>query len=317
MSMKIFNIIFIIIFTFTHSAYGYDNVITLPKSDNSSSPKGVKGCPEKFPKKPVQVSPETMNRVMQEAQTNKNIVIKKRQIGEGDVQAIADITEASLDAKVNLSSGSGSSGDGAAILFAIIGVVIIIAWIPYVFKFLETLSDDEVEFCPWYKLQYKFKNIDVYGRGEDLSSVDRTATFHGVQLSIGSLNPEFNRLGFSAELGTHHIQDEFKNWNDQRTTNNYHGTYLMVGPSLFFGSPDSAVLTFDLMAGVSTNEDVSMIGDASMNLSFPLSVVDKKYTPTFNFGLGSSFLNIKDNEGISAKFDEYAIYLTGGFGIHF
>ena len=273
--MKIyFNNILLIVFLFT----------TLNDSFAGS-------CPRVF-SPAMQIDKENMDYLIEESKSNPDVKIEQ------------------IDISSNFNWSIPNSSDGAKVFFAIVGLVIIVAWVPYALKFLSDLSETDAPYCPWYKLGLNYRTFQ--SSSGDYSFAQMDASFTGLKLGVNSLSPDYSGLGLAFEIGSHSIRDKGLD-----ATAKYNGAYLMLGPSLSFGPPNIGNISIDLMGGFSTNSDVSLIGEASLNLSIPLSTSNEKINPSLNIGLGTNYLDIRGDEGIFKNSDRYSSFLSIGGGIIF
>lgn len=220
--------------------------------------------------------------------------------------------------KINISASHNwnipNSSNDAAVFFAIVGIIVIIAWIPYAIQFLVDASQSEESYCPWYRLSLRRRSFSQTSWNsnefDEFGKSIRKASLTGLKLDIGSLNPKYSVLGLSAELGTHSIRDKIKN-----SRRRFNGTYLLFGPSLNFGVPENTIFSLDFMGGFSTNSDVSLLGEASMNLYIPLSDSKTKYRPHLSLSLGAQLLDIRGDEGLLKYNDPFSSFFALGFGV--
>jgi hypothetical protein len=266
-------VVFIIIFTFSLQTYAK-----------------VSTCPQKFPKG-AQVSEKVMNSILDSAQSNKSIEYERVNIGSGSNVQIPN------------------SSDSAIVVFAIIGVVVIIAWLPYAITYLYDLGDSDSQYCPWYRLSFKNKSITNTGPNID---VERDAVFSSVQLGVASLNEDYPFLGLITEVGNHRIKDKLLG-----VITEYNGSYFMAGPSVSLGKPNGDVITLDLMGGFSDHRSVALLGEASFNWNINIYKKATDFSPTINLGFGANYLNIKENEGIIKNINKYSLFLGVGIGVNF
>lgn len=249
-------------------------------------------CPETFSRPPELISERNMDYLLEKHHNKPGVRVERIDISTNSNWTLPD------------------SSDEAAIFFAIVGIVIIVAWIPYAFQYLEDLSQEESQYCPWYRLSLRHKSYRSTS-GEFIESY-RDASFTGIRLGIGSLSSKYSTLGLSFELGGHSIKDQADGiWNK------FTGTYLIFGPSLIIGKPLGGSASFDLLGGFSTNPDVSLIGEASFNLDVPLSQTAKKFLPMLNISIGANFLDIRGDQGIFQNNERYSLYLGLGAGVIF
>ncbi len=277
--MKVLNFIFLFIFI------GF-NI----KSSYATNCKNINSAPSKL------ISENEMNQLIEDHKDQPGVKVKKVNISASHNWVIPN------------------SSDEASVFFAIVGIIVIIAWIPYAIQFLADASQSEESYCPWYRLSLRrrsFSQTSWNSNGfDDFGKSIRNASLTGLKFDIGSLNKKYSVLGLSAELGTHSIKDKIQN-----SRKRFNGTYLLFGPSLNFGVPENTIFSLDFMGGFSTNNDVSLLGEASLNFHIPLSDSKAKYRPHLNLSVGAQLLDIRGDEGLLKYNDPFSTFLAFGFGV--
>lgn len=243
-------------------------------------------CPKKF--SAHQISEKEMKKIMKDAETNPNIHI---------------------NTNVNLNMNMSGSKEDAILVFAIVGLIVVMAWIPYAIKYLYDLGNGD-DYCPWYRLSFRHKQI--MDSSKDFGS-KRESTFSGVQLGIASLKRDYSGLGLAFEVGGHKIKDTIDN--NQKT---YSGTYFLMGPSIAIGEPDTQVYSVDLLGGSSTDSNIEFLAEAAFNWNINLNPHAREVAPTINLSFGASYIGLEQDEGIVGdKIDEYSLFFGIGFGFNF
>jgi hypothetical protein len=253
-------------------------------------------CPQTFPET-QRIAEREMQKILNDSESNKDIKIQRSNFGSN------------INVSGNTSFSVPASDDAAIVVFAIIGLVVIIAWIPYAITYLYDLQYEGTTYCPWYRLSYQFKQLKSNSEKLD---IDRDAKFHGFQLGISSLHQEYSFFSFVAEVGHHEITDTIDG-EDQK----YFGEYLMLGPSVVLGKPNKDVIALNLMGGASTNSDVSVIAEAALNWSINLNSLAVKYAPILNLNFGANYLDVKETEGIIKNMNKNSLFWGVGFGFNF
>ena len=247
-------------------------------------------CPKKFPKA-LEISKEEMKLLLKRSKTDDSIRFHRTNISSSTNITIP------------------SSSNDAVVVFAVIGLVIIVAWLPYALAYLYDPARGESNYCPWYRLSLRYKDITSSSSKVDAK---RSANYTGINLGIASLGEEYSFLGLSMELGSHKITDTIGT-NEE----NFDGTYFMIGPSIALGKPHNTVVTLNLLGGTSFHEDISLMGEASIDFIFNLNDSATKMAPTFNINFGANYLDINEQEGIIKNINQYSLFFGVGAGVNF
>jgi hypothetical protein len=233
-----------------------------------------------------QISAEEMNRLIKNPNVRYKQVLltqneAKKRIKEGEEDQDED-EEVSYEDRSNYATGFNawahfSRGDELLVVFAIVGVVMVIAWVaafPYtVYKSVANKED--------------YKNMQLlngnYSRFENFELI-------GTRYSLYLADPEEglmgDSMGFSGELGYYNI-GEF-------------GQYWMVGPSFITGFELGSQYSFvklDLMAGSTFDSHFGLFskGEVSMNVE----VASK-----LSLGLGMGAIYLEKNSYRGAAFSD-------------
>lgn len=172
---------------------------------------------------------------------------------------------------------NGGGGDAAVVIFAIVGAVMLIAWIPYV----ALLTYRGIKNPELYKFNYlfstQFMNVeerdDLKQRrlGEMYSVRFTSIASHKREEPRQSNDPLDKNYGLNFEVGYYNFYDQIKG-NGQKLK--YHGPYWLIGPSFILGNlneMDQAFPLFfkvDLTAGTSFHQEIDLIlrGELTINL---------------------------------------------------
>lgn len=171
---------------------------------------------------------------------------------------------------------SGGGKDIAIMIFAVVGVVVVVAWIPYT----ALLAYRSIKNPELYKfssiLSASVMNIDKDGdrsqSRKGLMSSLRWTPLSALKRSEEEIknNPHDKFFGFNFEVGYYDFYDEMK---QAGVKQEYHSPYWLVGPSLVLGDfmPLKKIplfLRMDLLAGTSFHQDVDLITKADMSVNF-------------------------------------------------
>ncbi len=225
---------------------------------------------------------------------------------------------------LNFSHSSGSGGgDGTAIIalvvFAIIGTVILVAWVPYFPTFAYAAATGKKDYSYISMITFNGLGLSgIYEANKESEKERRVGEMYGARYSFLLRKKKVehffqNTVGISVESGYYHFTDE-SSVTDNKAT--YYGMYAMAGPSIIFSSGKlDDVFGFwklDMMAGKSLNSDLDLAlrGDITGNI-----VIDG--TGFWGLGVGALYLDGKKSEGIIRHMNDLAVYAVGQFGFFF
>lgn len=197
-------------------------------------------------------------------------------------------------------SGNGASGDSAAIVFIIIGTIVLVVWALYIFKYVYDVT----------------LGIQPCGRWRELTLVssasssgdDQHARFNGVRYSTGFRDVGTD-VGISFELGQADILLK------EASVLELKGRYWLLGPMLRWRlsrAMNPSYFQMNFTAGSTEHGDVGLIARASLGLLFGIG-------DAIQLGLNWGALNIKldEDQGIISDRSQYH-YLYGiNFGFRF
>lgn len=196
---------------------------------------------------------------------------------------------------------SGGGKDVAIVIFAIVGVVAVVAWIPYT-ALLAYRSFKNPELYKFTSiLSASVMNVDRGGEKfqnrKGLMSSLRWTPISALKKNEEEIkkNPYDKFFGFNFELGYYDFHDEMK---QAGVRQDYHSPYWLVGPSLVFGDfmlfkTIPLFLRMDLVAGTSFHQDVDLITKADMSLNF---LIGKG--AFIGFGVTGFYLYGREGKGI-------------------
>jgi hypothetical protein len=258
------------------------------------SREAVAVLPEKYDRPIKQISADEMNRLIKnpdvrykqvlltQDETKRPEETAKKRIKEGEEDK--DVDEYHKDDRPDFSSSANawvnfSGSDELLVVFAIVGVVMVIAWVaafPYtVYKSVANKED--------------YKNIQLlnanYSRFENFELIGTRYSLYLADPKEGLLG---GSMGFSGELGYYNI-DEF-------------GQYWMIGPSFLSGFELGGQYSFvklDLMAGSTFDSNFGLFskGEVSMNVEVASKL-------SLGFGMGAIYLEKNSYRG-AAFSDNY------------
>ncbi|MCW8831546.1 MAG: hypothetical protein OQK32_08525, partial [Gammaproteobacteria bacterium] len=190
------------------------------------------------------------------------------------------------------SSGNGS-GDGAAVLFVIVGTVVVIVWALYVFKYLYDVSLGDAPCGRWHELTVVSSSASV-GDGQH-------ARFDGLRYATGFRDGSLD-VGIGFELGQTDILLSEVGVLELK------GRYWLLGPMLRWRlsqEKNPSYFQMNFVAGSTEHDEVGLLAKASLGLLFGIG-------DSMQLGLNWGVLNIDLNEdqGIITERDQYH-YLYG------
>ena len=207
--------------------------------------------------------------------------------GEESVRIMVDFTEDMMG------SGNHSSGDEAAVLFIVIGTVVLVVWALYVFKYIYDVS---VGFKPcgrWNELTV-VTNVTS-------TSDDQHARFNGLRYATGFREGMMD-VGISFELGQTDILLR------EVDTLELKGRYWLLGPMLRWRLSQGinpSYFQMNFTAGTTEHSEVGLLAKASLGLLFGIG-------NSMQLGLNWGVLNIDldEDQGIISDHSQYH-YLYG------
>lgn len=225
--------------------------------------------------------------------TSDNCDNNSTSVGEDSINVMLDISGDVLN------SASGGNGDGAALVFVIVGTVLVVVWALYVFKFLYDVATG-FKPCYWSELTLSSSRIS--------SNSDDYADFKGINYMTGFRNGA-TEVGISIELGHSDIQLP------QLLNQRLKGSYLFLGPLLRWrmsASKNPHYFSMNFLAGSTEHDEMGTIAKASLGLQFGLGT-----STHLGFSWGAMSIDVKDSQGILQDRNEY-FYLYGmNFGFKF
>ena len=191
---------------------------------------------------------------------------------------------------VNLNMNGGGNGKDAAVVFVIIGTVVIVVWVLYVFKYLFDLARGMRPCNGWFELS----------TGSDTLGVDdgERADFTSVRFATG-----FRDKGVSAGIGVElgHSDIYLPTIYPQPIS----GSYWMLGPMLKFNitqSENASAVQMNFLAGNTEHEAVSFIAKATIGIHLGIAEHMR-----LGFDWGAMKIDVQGDEGLVTQHDNYFI----------
>jgi hypothetical protein len=165
--------------------------------------------------------------------------------------------------------GGWDSDDWAAVIYVVIGVVVVGAFVIYGLQMLGEMATNQ-EGYPLFmemgaRLSYSGKAIeDPAGVGD----LYRDAYLAGLRFAIGFNRPGIG-IGLAAEGG--YIDVFLRSSSDPAKTFDFKGGYLVAGPMIRFGDNDPWSFSLEFLNGTSSHESIGWISKSRMTLQAKVS----------------------------------------------
>lgn len=214
--------------------------------------------------------------------------------GDESIRVMADFSNDMLH------SGGNGNRDAAAVVFVIIGTVLIVVWALYVFKYL-------------YDVAAGFKPCGKWSEFAVISSAisstnTRYARFKGVRYMAGFRDGS-TEFGISTELGQSDILLSDLGAAEMR------GTYWLLGPVLRWRlsrNINPSYFQMNFLAGATEFSAMGTIAQASLGVQFGIGDSWK-----LGFNWGAMNINLKNNRGIISEQDNYYYMFGVNMGYQF
>lgn len=249
-------------------------------------------CPDE-PAKTEQPEPRPEPEPIREPRTSGSIQIH----GSGHLPS-PDLPEPPAP-DLRLPDFSGGNGDAAAILFVVVGVVVVAVLVVYAIKSLVSIASGKKHHQSWeLTLQ---SNVLAADRGEH-------GRFHGAKLGAGYIADKYLYLGLVGELGYMDIDLEVEKEN-RPTRLQLAGSYWMMGAAIRLGrfyDTQRGVLSaanyffMEFMGGTSEYAATDIIGSAKLGGNFKVSDHLR-----LGFSVGSRYIGLNEDDGFVNSNNNY------------
>jgi hypothetical protein len=222
------------------------------------------------PPRIVQVSPEEMAKIKKEhpeAETKEVVLSDKDEPANRVLETTSDV----------FSGFSPNSGEEVLIVFAIVGVVLVIAWIAsFPVAVYKAVKDKDTKRQHLLGLNYFKYSLDEFD-----------GNLYGLKYGfyLG------DNVGITSEVGQYELRNH-------GYTN---GQYWLVGPSMIY-KMDDFLFKLDLGAGSSFDSQFGLMSKADFSFNW-LS----KSGFNIGFGLGGMYLQLREFDGVSRSNQEVGI----------
>jgi len=193
----------------------------------------------------------------------------------------------------------GNNHDNAPILFVIVGTIVVIVWVLYVFKYMFDVATGFRPCGYWNEFSLTSSRIT--------RTINQYAEFDGLTYMTG-FRDGLTDVGISIELGHADLQLP------QLLSQRLQGRYWLLGPVLrwrFTTSTNPSYFSMNFLAGSTEHDVMGTIAQANLGLQFGLGA-----SAHLGLSWGAMKIDINDHQGILQDRDEY-YYLYGinfGFG---
>ena len=207
--------------------------------------------------------------------------------GEESIRVMVDFSSDMMK------SGGNGNRNSAAVVFVIIGTVLIVVWALYVFKYIYDVSTGFTVCGKWSDIALVHSAIS--------SSAQQRADFYGLRYMTG-FRDGATEFGISAEIGQSNILlSDF-------SVPLLQGTYWLIGPVLRWRlsrDKNPSYFQMNFMAGATEFDVMGTIAQASLGLQFGIG-------DGFKLGVswGAMNIDLKNTQGIISEQDDY-YYLYG------
>ena len=296
----------------------------------------------------LEVSPQTMQKLLNNQELMKNAKTKKLVLASNSEKTKEDeekekeekekeelTAEQELDqieaentgadvvqAALHISS-SGGGEEAALIVFALVGLVVVLLWVPYfpIFIYQQLKNGEKFQLVHLFSLHIlglRNGRKNDYGKPDSQTSEIREGYLSTLRYNLhlaekGTIGEM--ALGVAFEFGQYKLKDINE---DTKESKRYDGQFWMVGPSILFGydltenSTDDMFVKIDLLGGTSIGNDLGLVSKAefSANLKTPQGL-------TYGLGIGALYLNVKDERGILTNSANLGLTLSANAGYTF
>ncbi len=203
-----------------------------------------------------------------------------------------------LDAvDVGTSFNTSGSNEAALVFFAVTGLVVAVAWLPY-FPLLayKALTDKEDKLKIRQLATFQYNPL-----------FEKEGSLNGARYSLymDEQDPEdIVDLGFAVESGYYLTKEVSRK----------EGGYWLLGPSMLMGHTDNETLfgRLDLMAGSSFDSDIGLITKAELSGNW---LFDSGFT--LGVSIGGLFFDVNENRGFISTSDDLSFILGANAGFAF
>lgn len=191
-------------------------------------------------------------------------------------------------------------GDGAAILFVVIGVFVVVVFMVYGIKYIYDVARHYDEYNYWWELDAA---ITLLGNNETPAKHE-SGTLQGFKFASGFMDRNFH-IGLAAEIGNLDLKLDLR---DQEELEEFTGFYGVLGPAVrvFFSENNQQVYLFlELLTGTTSPQKIRLISMARLGVNFKIYEHLR-----VGFNVGSLYVELKEDEGYFRERSDFS-YIAG------
>jgi hypothetical protein len=270
--------------------------------------------------KAIRISSEQMHKLLQDDSLKKEVLHKKLTPQEVNKLTPHDIDRIDQQRRKKSASGSpnisgiGNAKEAALLIFAVVGIVVILMWIPYFPILIYQAVRDRFEYNFINHFSLRSSSINSSDAFNDKRSGYMHGLNYGFYLSKRKSDPLL-QLGLTTEFGSYNFDDENHRQQDRK---NYHGGYYLIGPSMILAKSNKKIIDYDfftkldLLAGSSFSGDLGLLSKAeiSFNLTYASGF-------TMGLGIGGLYIDVNEKKGILSNIDNVGLSLSSNIGYMF
>lgn len=228
----------------------------------------------------VRVEPDKFEAILRQVKASKMLYVQvdPQKKAEHEDEGFSDDFLNRADATVNTLAHSNGGDEAAMIIFAVVGLVVIVAWIPYLPVLIhDMVANDDKNLKVHHMISAQWNPFT--------SDVPRNGSLAGFRYSFFEDRKDLERnlkMGFALESGYYLIKERER----------YEGGYWLAGPSIAVGAieSDSLMVKIDLMGGSSFDSDLGLISRAELSMNW---LFHSKLS--LGVSVGGLYMNVKES----------------------
>lgn len=222
--------------------------------------------------------------------------LEKKKCEDQKIQAVS----------VSHANVSVESKDATIIVFAIVGTVMIVVWLPYLAYLGYKMATHPKEVSTQHMLGVYAVGMGQVGNADGQTSGGYFTSSRYTFLMNSQAEPNL-AAGLSAELGYYSLRITDS---DQSKFSQY-GSFWLAGPTLNFTIMPDVFIKLDLLAGRSFDSQLKLFtkADISANMAFDRWV--------FGLGVTGLLFRMKEQEGLLNRHSNASLGFNGSVGLRF